>query len=77
MQGDCPAEMRASLYLEVTGTTAGRNLEATIEVNCGNATAEAGGPPKSPMAKAAIMGCLSPGRSSEWRHFGKKGKTVS
>lgn len=33
--------------------------------------------PKSLMAQAAVMRCLSPGRSSKCRHLEKRGKTVS
>lgn len=58
-------------------TRADRNLEATVKVNCWNAMAGEGGPPKSLMAQAAVTGCLSPGRSSQCSHLEKKGKTVS
>lgn len=43
-------------------TRAGRNMEATIQVSSWDAMAGAGGPLKSPRARAPVMECLSPGR---------------
>lgn len=74
MQGTVCTDESTRPSQEAMGATAGRNLEATITVNRGNATAGAGGCPKSPMAQAAIMGCLSPGRRSRVGTLGKKAK---
>lgn len=64
-KGTTTEDVSNSLYLEGVGTRAGKKWEATIKVNRWNATAGAGGPPKSVMAEATVMGCLSLGRSCE------------
>ena len=70
-------KMKATVCnLDVMGTRAGRNLEATIKANSWNATAGAGRPPKSPMAQATVMGCLIQAEQRAWE-FWTKGKTLS